>query len=32
MAVRTTSGIPLDEGNWAELVKLAAKLGVAVQV
>ena len=27
---RTREGIPLDDGNWAELVKLAGRLGVAV--
>ncbi|HLJ11137.1 MAG TPA: Ldh family oxidoreductase [Planctomycetaceae bacterium] len=29
MAKRQAQGIPLDEGNWGELVKLAATLGVA---
>lgn len=27
---RTAAGIPLDDGNWAELVKLGEQLGVAV--
>jgi uncharacterized oxidoreductase len=30
LAVRSERGIPLDEGNWAELTKLAGQLGVAV--
>jgi hydroxycarboxylate dehydrogenase B len=30
LAVRSERGIPLDEGNWAELRKLAEQLGVAV--
>jgi uncharacterized oxidoreductase len=30
LAKRQVQGIPLDEGNWAELVKLAETLGVAV--
>ncbi|MGD9722618.1 MAG: Ldh family oxidoreductase [Pirellulales bacterium] len=30
LAERGARGIPLDDGNWAELVKLADKLGVAV--
>ena len=29
MAERTAQGIPLDDGNWAALVKLAGELGVA---
>jgi uncharacterized oxidoreductase len=29
---RSAEGIPLDEGNWGELVKLAGQLGVAVPV
>jgi uncharacterized oxidoreductase len=29
LAARTASGIPLDDGNWAELVKLAERLQVA---
>jgi uncharacterized oxidoreductase len=29
LAERTAHGIPLDDGNWAALVKLAAQLGVA---
>jgi uncharacterized oxidoreductase len=30
LAARSAEGIPLDEGNWGELVKLAGQLGVAV--
>jgi len=30
LARRREQGIPLDDGNWAELVKLAGSLGVAV--
>jgi len=30
MAKRRQGGIPLDDGNWGELVKLAGQLGVAV--
>jgi uncharacterized oxidoreductase len=30
LAQRTTTGIPLDDGNWSELVKLAERLSVAV--
>jgi len=30
LAQRTATGIPLDDGNWNELVKLAATLGVPV--
>ena len=30
LARRTAEGIPLDEGNWNELVKLAERLGVAL--
>ncbi len=30
LARRLAQGIPLDDGNWAELVKLAGSLGVAV--
>jgi hydroxycarboxylate dehydrogenase B len=30
LAVRSEHGIPLDEGNWAELTKLAGQLGVVV--
>ena len=30
LAVRSERGIPLDEGNWAELTKLAGQLAVAV--
>lgn len=30
MATRLAEGIPLDEGNWTELVKLAGTLGVCV--
>ncbi len=29
LAKRTAEGIPLDDGNWAELVKLAERLGVS---
>jgi uncharacterized oxidoreductase len=29
-AARSASGIPLDEGNWNELVKLAERLAVSV--
>ncbi len=28
LAQRTASGIPLDDGNWAELAKLAQRLNV----
>ncbi len=30
MAQRSQQGVPLDDGNWGELVKLAGQLGVAV--
>jgi uncharacterized oxidoreductase len=30
LAARSASGVPLDVGNWAELVKLAGRLGVSV--
>jgi uncharacterized oxidoreductase len=30
LAARSAGGIPLDDGNWAELVKLAHRLGVSV--
>jgi LDH2 family malate/lactate/ureidoglycolate dehydrogenase len=30
LARRQREGVPLDEGNWQELVKLAAQLQVAV--
>jgi len=30
LAERTAAGIPFDDGNWGQLVKLAEKLGVAV--
>jgi hydroxycarboxylate dehydrogenase B len=30
LAVRTKQGIPLDQGNWAELTRLAERLAVAV--
>ena len=32
LAARTESGIPLDDGNWAELVKLAERLQVGMPV
>ncbi len=28
LATRTTSGVPLDDGNWNELLKLADRLQV----
>ncbi|MBI3839928.1 MAG: Ldh family oxidoreductase [Planctomycetia bacterium] len=31
LARRTQHGIPLDEGNWGELTRLARELGVAIQ-
>jgi LDH2 family malate/lactate/ureidoglycolate dehydrogenase len=30
LAARTAGGVPLDDGNWNELVKLAARLKVEV--
>ena len=32
LAARMSSGIPLDEGNWQQLVQLAATLGVSTDV
>lgn len=31
LAARSASGIPLDDGNWNELVKLAERLGVTIE-